>query len=146
MTDTAVAAAPADDLAALKFRLNFFKLIVRDIDAMVDFYKTTFGFTETNRITLPGLIEAMLVLPEQTFNLVLYKHTDGREIEIGSGHGPVGFVTRDADAAFARAVAKGATPVREPFSGPGMRIAFVNDPEGHEIEFIQIVRPAAPKE
>ena len=34
MTDTAVAAAPADDLAALKFRLNFFKLIARDIELL----------------------------------------------------------------------------------------------------------------
>lgn len=146
MSDSALAAAPAADLTAFKFRLNFFKLIVRDIDRMTDFYRATFGFNEVNRITMPGLIEVMLVLPEQAFNLVLYQHTDGRTVEMGSAYGPVGFITRDVDGAYAHAVASGATVDRAPFDLPGMRIAFVFDPEGHQIEMIQIVRPAAPKE
>lgn len=137
---------PSPDLAPLGFRLNFFKLVVRDLDAMVAFYRRAFGFEIRNRIDLAGLQEVMLALPEDRFMLVLYHHTDGREIAIGNAYGPVGFVTRDVDAAMAHAVASGATPGRGPIDMPGMRIGFVDDPEGHEIEMVQIVRPeAAPR-
>ena len=128
--------------AAVKFRLGFFKLIVRDLDAMVGFYSSVFGFEVRNRIDMAGLEEVMLGLPGETFMLVLYRHTDGRSIEIGSGHGPVGFMTRDVDAALALAMANGATLKRGPADVPGMRVAFVDDPEGHELEFVQIVRAA----
>lgn len=146
MTNTAVAEAPVTDLSAFKFRLNFFKLIVSDIDRATDFYQRTFGFTETNRITMPDLVEVMLVLPDQTFHLVLYQHTDSRTLDIGSGYGPVGMITRDVEGAYAHALAQGAADDRAPFDLPGMRIAFVVDPDGHQIELIQFVRPAAPKE
>lgn len=138
MTDTAT--------TALGFKLNFFKLIVSDLEAMVAFYTRTFGFEDTRRIKLPGLEEAMLTLPGERFTLVLFHHTDGRAVEIGSGHGPVGFLTRDVDAAYAHAIANGATEQTPPREIPGMKLAFVRDPEGHELEMIQIVRPAAAKE
>lgn len=137
---------PAKDLAALGFKLTFFKLIVRDLDAMIGFYREAFGFEVQNRIKLPGLEEAMLVLPGQPFNLVLYHHSDGREIEIGTGHGPVGFITRDLDAALAHLLASGATHQQGPLDLPRMRLAFARDPEGHELELIQIVRPSAAAE
>ena len=143
MTQSATAEAPATDLSALKFKFNFFKLIVRDLDAVQKFYADTFGFEERSRFTLPTLEEVMLALPGEQFTLVLYRHADGREVEIGGGHGPVGFLTRDVDAAFARALANGASEVSGPREMGSMRLAFVKDPEGHEIEMIQFVRPAA---
>ena len=144
---TSVAAeAPIADLSALKFKLNFFKLIVRDLDTVQKFYADTFGFQQRSRIALPGLEEVMLALPGEQFTLVLYRHTDGREVDIGTGYGPVGFLTRDVDAAVAHALANGASLVAPPREIGSMRLAFVKDPEGHEIEMIQFVRPAAPKE
>ncbi|MEO5493938.1 MAG: VOC family protein [Sphingomonas sp.] len=142
MTSVAVE-APVTDLSALKFRFNFFKLIVRDLDAMQKFYGDTFGFEERSRFTLPTLEEVMLALPGEQFTLVLYRHTDGRDVEIGSGYGPVGFLTRDVDSAVAHALANGASLVAPPRDMGSMRLAFVKDPEGHEIEMIQFVRPAA---
>jgi lactoylglutathione lyase len=137
--------APA--LSALGFSLNFFKLVVRDIDAMADFYARAFGFEQRGeRLRFPGIEEAMLALPGEQFTLVLYHWTDGREIAIGTGHGPVGLLTRDVDAAYAHALAHGATDMRAPIDLPGMRLAFVRDPEGHEIEMIQLKRPAAARE
>ncbi|MEO5938232.1 MAG: VOC family protein [Sphingomonas sp.] len=139
----AVAEAPATALSTLRFKLNFFKLIVRDLDAMQKFYADTFGFEERSRFTLPTLEEVMLALPGEQFTLVLYRHADGRDVEIGSGYGPVGFLTRDVDAAVAHALANGASVVAPPRDMGSMRLAFVKDPEGHEIEMIQFVRPAA---
>jgi lactoylglutathione lyase len=117
--------------------LAFFKLVVKDVDAIAAFYQAAFGFGERNRLDLPNVEEAMLTLPGQVFNLVLCRWKDGREIMLGNGYGPVGLVTRDVDAAFARAIANGGTSAREPFVVGKNRIAFVLDPEGHEIELIQ---------
>ena len=139
--------AATSDLSALGFRLNFFKLVVRDVDAMAAFYARAFGFEERrDRVKVPGIEEAMLTLLGEQFTLVLYHWTDGREIAIGSGHGPVGFLTDDVDAAYAHALTSGAQPLYAPFDMASMRIAFVRDPEGHEIEMIQFRRPAAAKE
>lgn len=135
--------APKADPSALSFRLSFFKLVVRDIEAMIDFYARVFGFEQRNRVVLPGLDEAVLALPGDQFNLVLYYSTDGRDVTIGTGHGPVGFVTADVDAAYAHALAHGAEELRPPFSIQNMRVAFLRDPEGHEIELIQILQPSA---
>ena len=143
MTETAVAETAPGALDAFKFRLNFFKLVVRDAAAMTAFYEKTFGFEVRSRFELPGIIEVMLALPGEAFTLVLYQNTDGREVVIGNGHGPVGFLTRDVDGAYAHALASGAQDDRAPFDLPGMRIAFVKDPEGHQIEMIQLMRPAA---
>lgn len=123
------------------FRLNFFKLIVSDLDAAQRFYTDAFGLEQRDRIETEQLEEVMLAMPGERFNLVLYRHKDGRALDIGSAYGPVGFVTRDLDAAHAHLLALGAKPVRAPFAMGSMRIAFVTDPEGHEIELIQIVRP-----
>ena len=139
----ALAETPATGLSALKFRFNFFKLIVRDMAVMQKFYADTFGFEERSRFELPSLEEVMLALPGEQFTLVLYRHTDGRAVEIGGGYGPVGFLTRDVDAAYAHALANGASAVSAPRDMSSMRLAFVKDPEGHEIEMIQFVRPAA---
>ncbi len=140
MRGTETAQAPGTDVAAFGFRLNFFKLVVRDAAAMTDFYRDTFGFEQRSRFELPGIIEVMLALPGEAFTLVLYQNTDGREVTIGSGHGPVGFLTGDVDGAYAHALASGAIDERAPFDLPGMRIAFVRDPEGHQIEMIQFMR------
>ena len=128
-------------LQGLGFRLGFFKLIVRDMAAMIDFYARAFGFVEAGaRVDLPEVEEAMLTLPGATFTLVLFRWKDGRDIEIGSGHGPVGFLTRDVETAFAHLQQCGARPLRKPFAMGPMRIAFAADPEGHELELIEHVR------
>ena len=75
------------------------------------------------------------------FTLVLLRW-NGRALSMGDGFGPAGFLTRDCDAAYARALAYGATAHRPPTDMGPMRVAFVLDPEGHEIEMIQYRRAA----
>jgi predicted enzyme related to lactoylglutathione lyase len=141
MTDAALADAPA--LEELRFKLNFFKLNVVDLEAVATFYKETFGLEERNRITLPTLEEIMLTLPGEAFTLVLLSYKDGRSYDLGTGYGPLGFLTRNVDGAIARVVAHGGSVVRGAAETPGMKYAFVADPEGHQIELMQFVRPAA---
>lgn len=141
-----MATAPATEppsAEALRFRLGFFKLNVRDLERLTAFYRDTFGMEERNRIALPDLEEVVLGMPGDQFTLVLLAYKDGRVHEMGTGYGPVGFLTRNVDGAIERVEAHGGALARGPFDLPGMRLAFVADPEGHEIELMQFVRPSA---
>lgn len=124
-------------------RILFTKFVVADLPAAIDFYDRAFGFVVRNRIALPGMEEVLIGLPDDPFTLVLYRHADGRSLSAGDTHGPLGLSTRDLDAAWQRAIAAGATSVRPPSDLPGMRIAFLDDPEGHALELIQYVRDTA---
>lgn len=120
-------------------RMIFVKLVVADLDAMVDFYRRAFGLVATRTIEMDDLKEVILQrsADDKGPSLILYFHKDCRPLAVGSAHGPVGLAVEDVDRAFAQAVAQGAAAVREPFDVPGMRVAFVNDPEGHEIEMVR---------
>ncbi|MBA4047493.1 MAG: VOC family protein [Sphingomonas sp.] len=143
MTAAAPATLPAT--ADLGFQLNFFKLIVTDMQAMIDFYTGAFGMVEAGpRIDLPEAEEAMLTMPQGRFTLVLFRWKDERALAPGSAHGPVGFLTKDIDGAFARLLDHGARALRSPFAMGPMKIAFVADPEGHEVEMVQFVRNEPP--
>lgn len=124
-------------------RVLFTKLVVADLAAMIDFYGRAFGFAERSRVALPGMEEVLLGLADDPFTLVLYHHTDGRALRSGDRHGPLGLSTRDIDAAWAAALAAGATPVDPPRDMPGIRFAFLDDPEGHPLELVQYVRQDA---
>ena len=127
--------------AGLGMALGFLKLVVDDLETMVTFYSEAFGFAVRDRIDMLEIEEAMLVQPGQTFNLVLLRWKDGRTLTIGNAHGPIGMTTRSVDQTFAHALASGATAERQPYDLGPMRIAFVLDPEGHEIELIEF-KPA----
>jgi predicted enzyme related to lactoylglutathione lyase len=141
MTDAALAEAPT--LEDLRFKLNFFKLNVADIEKVATFYKDVFGFEEQRRIDVPALAEIMMTLPGETFTLVLLSYKDARSYELGTGYGPLGFLTRNVAGAVSRALAHGGSLVRDIAEMPGAKYAFVADPEGHQIELMQFLRPAA---
>lgn len=122
-------------------RFNFVKIVVADLAAAEAFYTQAFGFAVQNRIDAPAFREVMLAQKEGAFTLVLYHHTDGRSLDAGSGWGPLGFIVRDCDAEHARVIGLGASEVRAPAAFGGMKVSFVADPEGHEIELLQL--PAA---
>jgi predicted enzyme related to lactoylglutathione lyase len=116
----------------------FVKLVVRDLDAMSDFYQRALGLYPARTIDTDTITEIVMRPKgeENGFCLVLYKPKDGRQITIGNGHGPVGLYVKDADEAFENALREGASLQQEPFNVAGLRVAFVNDPEGHELEFL----------
>ena len=140
MSDAATAPAPATTAPSARF--GFMKFVVRDLDAMRSFYERAFGLVVAQTIDLPDIMELILRRPgEDTgFSLILYWNKDGREVSVGTGHGPLGLFVRDVDAAYAHAVSQGATPHREPWDTGAMRVAFVLDPEGRELELISMRR------
>jgi len=143
MSDTISApAATAKTPGPISVRMGFVKFVVKDLPAMRSFYERALGLAVAQTIDLPDIMELVMRRPgdETGFSLILYWNKDGRGVTVVTAHGPLGLYVRDVDAAFAHAVKEGATPHREPWDATGMRVAFVLDPEGRELELISMAR------
>jgi lactoylglutathione lyase len=142
MSETATAPAAASTTAAPSATFAFTKLIVSDLDGAVDFYARVLGLEVAQTIEMDDLAERILAKPGQQggATLILYQHKDGRPLTLGDAHGPVGFYVRDVDATYAHALGQGAKGAREPFDAGTLRVAFILDPECHEIELVSVKR------
>ncbi|WEK47473.1 MAG: VOC family protein [Candidatus Andeanibacterium colombiense] len=120
-------------------RLAFFKLNVPDMDKALAFYGAVFGLAVTATFDEDEFLEHILGTPGQQdgLNLILVQYKDGREVAVGPGHGPVGFMTDDIDALFARAIGAGANPIVPVFDLGPVKVGIFLDPDGHEIELVQ---------
>jgi predicted enzyme related to lactoylglutathione lyase len=127
-------AAPADPPAQGP---AFLKFTVSDLPKMQAFYEKAFGMTQQKRLDNPMNTEVILTSPKGAdVALVFYK--DGRKIALGTANGPIGWYLQDVDAAYAKAMAAGATSRVAPRTGGDARVALVLDPEGHEIELLHL--------
>lgn len=119
-------------------KFAFIKLIVGDLAGEQRFYEQAFGFTERGRFETAAFDEVILGQDGVDVTLMLLCYTDGRPLPDARAHGPTGFATDDIEAAHAACVAAGATA-----KGPvlvvegGVKVALLDDPEGHEIELCQ---------
>jgi len=120
-------------------KLAFFKLIVSDLARMTAFYEAAFDFHQVNGFDTPDFEEAMFRQGDDPFLFMLLCYKDGRTLGDSAAHGPTGFVTDDLDGALAKAIAAGATLKLGPMDVGPTRVAFLDDPEGHEIEVIQFI-------
>ncbi len=120
-------------------RLAFFKLIVKDLARMQAFYEAAFGFRRVDGFDTPDFEETMLRQGEDPFMLLLLRYKSGGPAGDLTAHGPTGFVAQDVQASVDAALAAGATLKMAPFDVGPTRVAFVADPEGHEIEIIQFL-------
>jgi lactoylglutathione lyase len=117
--------------------LGFLKFTVSDLEAMEAFYREALGMTVQKRLDFPDLVEVILS-GKGGADLALVWYKDGREISLGNAAGPIGVYLKDVDEAYARALAAGAVSRLAPTSAGDIRVAFVADPEGHEIEFLRL--------
>ena len=137
------------DPAAPVARLDHVGLAVGDLQAAVSWFCEVFGLVPelTLRVDALDLSIEMLVHPVYGYRLELL-HRPGSlagrkpatpgEAALREGYGHVAFDVTDLDGAYHRAVARGARPVMPPRPSPepGVRMAFVADPEGNLIEFL----------
>jgi lactoylglutathione lyase len=123
-------------------------LSVADLDAARAFYERALGFELELAFELPGGIRGAMLRLESGGRLELFEHpepvaglTPASPLEAlgtrGYGHFAVG--APDIDALFARAVEAGATDLVSPRPSPepGVRFAFVADPEGNLVELVE---------
>jgi predicted enzyme related to lactoylglutathione lyase len=123
---------------------SFAKLVVADLEKSAVFYRDVFGLKETTRIRAEvrgrGL-EEILFNPtgEGAAIFVLLRFDDATTPS--SDELILGFHTDDVDALADRALAAGGTLARETQDFPhlGVRVAFIADLEGHQIEVVQVV-------
>ncbi len=120
-------------------KLAFMKLIVADLARMQAFYEQAFGFAKTDAFDTPDFEEVMLRQEGNEFLLLLLRYKDTRPHPDAAAHGATGFVCGDVQASVGKALAAGATLKLGPMDVGPTRVAFVDDPEGHEIEIIQFV-------
>lgn len=118
--------------------LGFVKIIVKDLDKMLKFYDDVVGLKAIRTIESDVYVEVMCATAgmEKGPYIILFYNKDNREISVGNGWGPVGFWITGVDSMYKHALANGASSYREPYDSNGFRIAYVHDPEGHEVEFV----------
>lgn len=112
-------------------------LIVRNGSAALEFYAAAFGAVEKYRLTLPGgaIAHAEMTVGDSVFMLSDEMPEWGSKSPRSLDGTPCGFClyVPDCDAAFAQAVAAGATvkrPLADQFYGD--RSGTVTDPFGHD--------------
>jgi lactoylglutathione lyase len=133
------------------FRLDHVGLAVADLAGETSWFCEVFGLVRELAVRVDALdlsIE-MLIHPGHGYRVELLhrpgagsaaagKPGNPAEAALREGYGHIAFDVTDLDAAYERAVARGARPVMSPCSSPepGVRMAFVADPEGNLVELL----------
>ncbi len=147
------------DQAAISARLDHVGLAVANLEAAVSWFCDVFGLVPelTLRVDALDLSIEMLAHPAYGYRLELLHRPGSRagrkpgtpgEAALREGYGHVAFDVTDLGAAYDRAVARGARPVMPPGPSPepGVRMAFVADPEGNLVELLHRPEPAEMQE
>ena len=143
-------------------RLDHVGLAVADLAAAAAWFCDVFGLVPelSLRVDAIDLDIAMLIHPGHGYRLELLhrpgtpadreqqeqrKPATPAEAALRAGYGHVAFDVTDLDAAYQRALDKEARPVMPPCPSPepGVRMAFVADPEGNLIELLHRPPPTA---
>jgi len=124
-------------------------LRVGNLQRSLDFYTTVLGMKLLRRKDYP---EGRFTLAfvgyadeSQTAVLELTHNWDTGAYDLGSGYGHIAIEVDDARKACEEVRKRGGTVTREagPMKHGTTVIAFVADPDGYKIEFIERARPAA---
>ncbi|GJF35105.1 hypothetical protein KNE206_78050 [Kitasatospora sp. NE20-6] len=139
---TVVAKQVADHLAGLSTCL-----VVADIDRAIAWYGDTLGLELVNRLDMPERGERVAFLGHGALRLELAERTGSATLrradppEHGFVQGPshLAWYVDDLDAVLAALEPLGVPVTIGPVDVTplGIRVAFVRDPEGHLIEFVQ---------
>jgi lactoylglutathione lyase len=122
-------------------------LSVADLDVARSWYADVLGMTQGYAFEIPQFGIRGCFMEGHGTRVELFKR-DGARGGIGGqeppaamltlGFGHIAFRVRDLDATYAELLARGAAPVWDPRQSPepGVRMAFVADPDGNLVEFI----------
>ena len=119
---------------------------VGDLDKSIDFYTKVLGMKLLRRKDYPDgkFTLAFVGYGDESHNAVieLTHNWETKSYDLGNGFGHLAIGLPDVYAACDAVKAKGGVVTREP--GPmkfgGSVIAFVQDPDGYKIEFIQMAK------
>ncbi len=123
-------------------RLLHTRYRVQDLEKTVHFYKNILGLEETRRHTSGrGSQLVFFKAPGSDQEIEICKFDESGPVMVGPDLTHLAFEVEDMDA-FAREVAAKGYPFSDgPHTSPsGSKIAFIDAPEGYEIELIQSAR------
>ena len=123
-------------------------LFVADCERAARFY-ANFGFAETFRTSQSDPVKIEMVLGGFGLGLALpgpAAESHGIDPVTSGDRACITLWTDDVQGAYRLALASGATDHSEPhpFLDGRLRVAFVRDPDGHPIQFVQRVAPPSP--
>ena len=116
---------------------------VGDLDRSIRFYTNVLGMRELRRKDYPDgrFTLAFVGYGEESEQAVLEltHNWDTKSYDLGNGFGHIAIAVADASRACEAVKAQGGNVTREagPMKYGGSVIAFVEDPDGYKIEFIQ---------
>jgi lactoylglutathione lyase len=112
---------------------------VSDLEKTVSFYKDVLGLKETQRSTSPrGSQLVFLQAPGSEEEIELCKFDESGPVNVGTDITHLAFEVDDLEAFAKHAAAKGYPLSDGPTkTGSGGLIAFIDAPEGYEVELIQ---------
>ena len=115
---------------------------VSDLDKTVRFYKEVLGLQETHRSTSGrGSQLVFLKAPDSEEEIELCKFDESGPVQVGPDLTHLAFEVDDMEQFAAHAASKGYPLSDGPHrSGSGSVIAFIDAPEGYEVELIQKAR------
>lgn len=128
-------------------RLLHTMLRVGDLEKSIAFYTDVLGMKLLRRRDYPDgkFTLAFLGYGDESENAVieLTHNWETKSYEIGTGYGHIAVGLPDIYAACAEVKAKGGKVTREPglMKFGGSQIAFIEDPDGYKVEFIQVATP-----
>lgn len=116
---------------------------VKDIDASLKFYTEVLNMKLDHKKRLEDCWLYFLTDEENTcqIELTVNDETPEKGYNIGTGFGHFAFSVDSLDAFTAKIAKLGYDYLYPPFdlNGKGSKIAFINDPDGYEIELIEKV-------
>ncbi len=112
---------------------------VHDLEKTVSFYKDVLGLEEVRRHTSGrGSQLVFLKAPESAEEIEICKFDESGPVHVGADLTHLAFSVDDIEAFAKHAAAKGYPLTDGPHRSPsGSAIAFIDAPEGYEIELIQ---------
>jgi glyoxylase I family protein len=132
----------------MRIALDHVGLSVGDLDAAVAFYGRAFGFEPEFSFELPHQIGGAMLKDGSGSRLELFERPDSAagiqgvtpiEALATRGFGHFALCAPDIQPVFDAALAAGASAVVEPSPSPepGVRFAFLADPEGNLVELVE---------
>jgi len=134
----------------MPLRVDHVGLSVGDLEAASEFYSRAFGFTPQLEFELaPHPIRGLMMRHESGMRLELFQHETSvpglQGVTPIEAHGTRGYSHfalsgPDIGVLFSDALAAGATAIIEPRPSPepGVRFAFLADPEGNLVELVEL--------
>ena len=127
-------------------RVRTVRVLATDAEAVATFYQKAFGMSETSRpVETPAFTEIIIntgstpEIARHATSTPIVIATRAADAPAAGGLAALILQVPDMDAAIAAVKAAGGTLMRAPSTFENLRVAFVEDPDGNQVELIMTI-------